>query len=196
MQSVAETATHTHHPGDRTLRWIAAYNFGKGLLMLTITLGLLGLLHKDVDIIVGGWISSLGVNLENERVAALLHRLDVVTDNQLKVLSGITFLFAAVFTVEGVGLFYRKRWAEYLTIAVTSSFIPLELFETIKRFGPARCVLLSVNVLIVCCLVWILKKNPKPKHEHPLAGTITHHTPNPPLVALATAVTSGGDFKK
>lgn len=165
--------------------WIAAYNFGKGLLMFTITLGLLGLLHKDVDTIVGRWISALGVSLENERVAALLKQLDVVTDNQLIIFSGITFLFAVVFVVEGVGLFYRKRWAEYLTIAVTSSFIPLELFETVKRFGSARCILLTVNVVIVCCLVWILKKNPKPKTGRVLAVEFSSPAGSARMAALA-----------
>jgi uncharacterized membrane protein (DUF2068 family) len=195
MPSVAETAINSHHPGDRTLRWIAAYNFGKGVLMLTVTLGLLGLLHKDVDIIVGHWISSLGVSLENQRVAALLRWLDVLTDNQLMVLSGITLFFAAVFVIEGVGLFYRKRWAEYLTIFVTSSFVPLELFETIKRFSPARCVLLTVNVLIVCCLVWILKKNPKSKSELDLADRFPTAPAAAPLVALAATV-SAAEAKK
>jgi uncharacterized membrane protein (DUF2068 family) len=188
MQAVAETATKTHHPGDRTLMWIAAYNFGKGLLLLTIALGLLGFLHKDVDTIVGHWISALGVSLENEHVAALLKRLDVVTDNQLKFFSGITFVFAAVFVVEGVGLFYRKRWAEYLTVVVTSSFVPFELFETIKRFGTPKFVLLTVNVVIVCCLLWILKKNPKHKPACELANQFATGTGNAPMVALAANV--------
>jgi uncharacterized membrane protein (DUF2068 family) len=191
MPSIAETTTHTRHPGDRPLKWIAAYNCSKGLLMLTITLGLLGLLHEDVDTIVGHWISALGVSLENERVAALLKQLDLVTDHQLLLFSGLSFLLAAVFVVEGVGLFYRRRWAEYLTIAVTSSFVPLELFETIKRFGPARCVLLTVNVVIVCCLVWILKKNPKAKPERVLAVEFSSTAGNAPMAALAANVSPG-----
>ena len=145
--------------------WIAGYNLGKGLLLFTIALGLLGFLHTDVDAIVGHWISALGISLENEHVAVLLARLDVVTDNQLRLLSGVTFLFAGVFVTEGIGLFFKQRWAEYLTIIVTASFIPVELFESIKHFGPAKFVLLIVNTAIVCCLLWILKKNPKTKTE-------------------------------
>ena len=142
--------------------WIAGYNFGKGLLLLTLALGLLGFLHRDVDAIVGTWLNSLGVSLENVHVVALLARLDLVTDHQLRVLSGVTFLLSGVFVTEGIGLFFRQRWAEYLTIAVTASFIPVELFESFKHFGPAKFLLLIVNVVIVCCLLWILKKNPKP----------------------------------
>ena len=149
--------------------WIAGYNLVKGLLLLTLALGFLGFLHKDVDTIVGNWLSSLGVSLENGHVVALLARLDLVTDNQLRVLSSITFLFAGVFITEGVGLFFKQRWAEYLTIVVTASFIPVELFESFKHFGPAKFILLIVNVAIVCCLVWILKKNPRSKPSSPSA---------------------------
>ena len=141
--------------------WIAGYNLTKGIVFLILALGVLGFLHKDVDQIIGRWISSLGVSLENVHVAALLARLDLVTDHQLRVLSGITFLFSGLFIMEGVGLFFRKRWAEYLTIVVTASFIPVELFESIKNFGPAKFILLIMNVVIVGCLLWILKKNPK-----------------------------------
>src|SRR5882724_1016407 len=111
MQIPTGTAK-VHHPGDRPLMWIASYNLGKGLLLLTIALSLLGFLHKDVDAIVGHWISALGISLENEHVKPVLHWLDVMTDNQLRFYSGITFLFAAVFITEGIGLFFKQRWAE------------------------------------------------------------------------------------
>src|SRR5258708_39529825 len=92
--------TQPPHPGDRSLIWMRSYNFGKGLLLLTLALGFLGFLHKDVDTIVGQWLSALGVSLENEHVAALLARLDLVTDKQLETLSAITFVFAAIFLTE------------------------------------------------------------------------------------------------
>ena len=158
-----QSASRVHHPGDRALRWIAGYNLAKRLLLLTLALGLLGFLHRDVDVIAGRWLASLGVSLENVHVVALLACLDLVTDHQLRVLSSVTFLLGGVFVTEGIGLFFKQRWAEYLTIIVTASFVPLELFESLKHFGTAKLVLLAVNVTIVCCLLWILKKNPKTK---------------------------------
>jgi uncharacterized membrane protein (DUF2068 family) len=32
--------------------------------------------------------------------------------------------------VEGGGLFYRKRWAEWLTVVATSLLVPLEVYES------------------------------------------------------------------
>ena len=156
---VGPVVNKARHAGDRPLIWIASYNLGKGLLFLTLALGFLGFLHKDVDTIVGNWLAWLGVSLENEHVAALLVRLDLVTDNQLKVFSGIAFLLGGIFVTEGIGLLFKQRWAEFLTVVVTASFIPVEMFESFKHFGPAKMILLTVNVVIVWFLVRILKAN-------------------------------------
>jgi uncharacterized membrane protein (DUF2068 family) len=147
--------------------WIAGYNLAKGLLFLTLALGLLGFLHRDVDVIVGRWLASLGVSLENVHVVSLLARLDLITDRQLRVVSTVTFVLGGVFVTEGIGLFFKQRWAEYLTIVVTALFVPAELFESFKHFGTAKLILLVVNVTIVCCLLWVLKKNPKKTSRHP-----------------------------
>jgi uncharacterized membrane protein (DUF2068 family) len=153
---IPEDPVVAHVPGDRALNWIAGYNLAKGTLFVIVALSFLGFLHKDVDAIVGNWISWLGVSLENEHVVALLSRLDLVTDKQLKTLSGVTFLFGGVFVIEGVGLFFKQRWAEFLTVVVTASFIPVEIIESFKHFGPVKLVLLVVNVVIVWVLVRLL----------------------------------------
>jgi uncharacterized membrane protein (DUF2068 family) len=147
--------------GDRALGWIAGYNLLKGLLVLALAVTVRGFLHQDVDTIVGDWIAALGVSLENLHVEAFLARLDLVTDHEIKVVSGVTFLFGGLFVTEGVGLFFRQRWAEFLTVIVTASFIPVEIFESCKHFGPAKLLILVVNVAIVAFLVRVLRDGAK-----------------------------------
>jgi uncharacterized membrane protein (DUF2068 family) len=54
---------------------------------------------------------------------------------------------------EGVGLFLRKRWAEYLTIFVTASLIPIEIYELGKKFSATKIIVLAINVAVVIYLV-------------------------------------------
>jgi uncharacterized membrane protein (DUF2068 family) len=61
--------------------------------------------------------------------------------------------YAAVFAIEGVGLIRRKRWAEWLTVAVTASFMPLEVYELFRRPGVGKVVALVINLAIVVYLV-------------------------------------------
>jgi uncharacterized membrane protein (DUF2068 family) len=62
--------------------------------------------------------------------------------------------YAAVFLVEGVGLLLRKRWAEWMTVIVTGSFIPIEIYEMVEHFGAGKVVALVLNVAIVVYLAW------------------------------------------
>lgn len=143
--------------GERALAWIAGYNVAKGMLFLAIGLGALKFLHKDVDEIVARWIAAAGISLEHAWVVALLKRLDVLTSGELWAVSGVAFLLAAVFFTEGIGLFYRRRWAEYLTVVVTASFVPFEVFEILKKFGPIKAIVLVINLVILFILVRVLR---------------------------------------
>ena len=60
-----------------------------------------------------------------------------------------------LYAVEGTGLLLLKKpWAEWLTVILTGLFIPVEVYEVFRRPGPARIVVLVVNVAIVAYLVF------------------------------------------
>jgi uncharacterized membrane protein (DUF2068 family) len=138
---------------DRYLRWIAFYIFGKGLLLCLLAIGILGFLHKDVDTIVGNWMTLLGFNMENRHVVTFLARLDKVTDKQLAEWSGITFAVAGMFVTQATGLLLRQQWAKYLTVSVTASLIPVEIFELFRHFGWIKVGVLGANIAIVTFLI-------------------------------------------
>jgi uncharacterized membrane protein (DUF2068 family) len=66
----------------------------------------------------------------------------------------VTLGYAAVFAVEGVGLWMEKRWAEWLTVIITSSLIPLELWEIFYRPTIGKVLILLANIAVVAYLVW------------------------------------------
>ena len=54
-----------------------------------------------------------------------------------------------------MGLVCKKHWAAWLTVVVTGSFIPLEIYEMVAHFGAGKVVALAINVAIVIYLVWV-----------------------------------------
>ena len=71
-----------------------------------------------------------------------------------------TFLaYAAVFLVEGLGLLFRKRWAEWLTVVVTASFVPVEIYEMVARESLLKGLVIAVNVAAVAYLLWRLRRD-------------------------------------
>ena len=64
-----------------------------------------------------------------------------------------TFLYAVLFTVEGIGLWMDKAWAEWLAVLSHAALIPLELYEIALRVSTTKVVLLIVNIFVVIYLV-------------------------------------------
>ena len=70
-----------------------------------------------------------------------------------------TFFYAALHTVEGIGLILGYHWAEYLVIVATGSLIPFEIYEIARKLSPIRVTLFVVNVAIVIYLIVILRRD-------------------------------------
>jgi uncharacterized membrane protein (DUF2068 family) len=59
---------------------------------------------------------------------------------------------AAVMIVEAWGLHRRRVWAEWLTVGVTSSLIPIEIYELAIGASLGKAATLVANVAIVIYL--------------------------------------------
>jgi len=146
---------------DRWLFLIAAFKLVKGALLVAAGIGIFSLLHKDATAVVEHWIDAVRIDPDNQHIHRWLARLGFMDDQKLKELGAGTFCYAALFITEGTGLLLRKRWAKYLTIIVTSSFLPLEFFELMRSPGLGKAMLIPLNVAIVIYL--ILRRNDEPR---------------------------------
>jgi uncharacterized membrane protein (DUF2068 family) len=132
---------------------IGMFKLFKAVLLITVAIGGIKLLHKDVASTVMHWTLVLRVDPDNRFVHGLLLRIFRLTPTQLKELSLGTFLYAGLFATEGLGLLLRRRWAEYFTIVTTGGLIPLEILELARHFTVTKLAVAFVNVLIVVYLV-------------------------------------------
>jgi len=146
---------------SRGLRLIAAFKLFKGLVLFAVGIGAVKLLHKDVAFEVERWADLFRVDPNNHYIHHLLERFSILDDRKLKELGVGTFFYSALLLTEGTGLLLAKRWAEYFTIIVTSSFMPLEIYELTKRVSWARLVVLILNIIVVAYLVIELRRNHK-----------------------------------
>jgi len=146
---------------SRGLRLIAAFKLFKGLVLFAVGIGAVKLLHKDVAFEVERWADLFRVDPNNHYIHHLLERFSILDDRKLKELGVGTFFYSALLLTEGTGLLLAKRWAEYFTIIVTSSFMPLEIYELTKRASWARLVVLILNIIVVAYLVIELRRNHK-----------------------------------
>jgi uncharacterized membrane protein (DUF2068 family) len=137
---------------------IGIFKLIKGIGLLILGVGLLRLVHRDVAAVATHWIEVLRLDPDNQYIHRALARVFRVTPRQLRELSAGTFIYAAVFLTEGVGLVLRKHWAEYLALVSTGLFIPLEVYEVYHRFTWVRVAVLVVNIVIVWYLAARIKR--------------------------------------
>ncbi len=141
-----------------TLLLIALFKLIKGILLLAVGIGVLKLLHRDIAQTVAHWVDILRVDPDNRLIHRLLTRILSVTPAQLRAASAGTFVYAGLLLTEGLGLLFRKRWAEYFTIITTAGLIPIEVYELTRRVSTAKVAVLIINVAIVAYLVRRVRK--------------------------------------
>jgi uncharacterized membrane protein (DUF2068 family) len=94
----------------------------------------------------------------NHYLAELLAKAKLISNTSLEVISGLTFAYSVLFFIEGTGLFFEKRWAEYLTIIATSSLLPIEIYEVLKHPNLVKVFTLAANLAIVIVLIIIVRR--------------------------------------
>lgn len=63
-------------------------------------------------------------------------------------------VYGAIEGTEGVGLYLRRRWAEYLTVIGTGSLVPYEVYELLRHATLFKAAALLINVAIIVYLAW------------------------------------------
>ncbi len=142
-----------HHRHNRWLLLIAFYKFLHALLFFAIGLGALRLLHKDVGDLLSDLADHLRFNPESHLLNFILDKASLLNDPILRRIGFVAFSYAAITLAEGIGLYLEKAWGEFLTLVITASFLPLELFEVLRRITWIRVGLLTINILVFLYLL-------------------------------------------
>src|ERR1700678_3834523 len=120
-----------HH--NRWLLLIAAFKLAQALLFVLIGVGALRLIHKDIGDLLLKLAYHMRFNPESRFVNFVLDHAEFVTDRVLRRFSIGLFAYAALGMTEGIGLYLEKVWAEYMTLVITASFLPWEIYEVFRH---------------------------------------------------------------
>jgi uncharacterized membrane protein (DUF2068 family) len=151
-----------HH--NRWLILIAAFKLGQALLFFAMGVGVFRLLHKDIGDVLEKLANHLRFNPESKFVNFLLVESSILDDRLLKRIVEVFFIYAGLDLVEGIGLYLEKTWAKYLTLTITASFLPWEVFEIFHRLTIIRTGLLAVNTMVFVYLLKLVAVRGKRTH--------------------------------
>jgi uncharacterized membrane protein (DUF2068 family) len=97
-----------------------------------------------------------GVAASQSHTHGLWHDLNdafTTSSAHLHVVGAVLLVYGLVEGIEAIGLWRQRRWAEYLTFVVTTSLLPLEVFELVNRFTVLKVIAFIVNVAVVVYLL-------------------------------------------
>ena len=143
--------------GDKWVVLIGAVKLFKGIVLIAFAIGVFKLLHQDLADLLTRWADLLNLDPRNQALQKALEKIAGLDLRKLSLIGVATFAYAGVFVTEGIGLILKQRWAEYLTVIVTASFLPLEIYELSKEFHVTRLIILLLNAAIVVYLIWRLR---------------------------------------
>jgi uncharacterized membrane protein (DUF2068 family) len=138
------------------LRTVAAYEAAKGLLLLLVALGLLGLVHRNVEDIGEELVYHLHLNPSAHYARIFLDLAAKVTDGWLWGLAAFCVIYSSLRFLEAYGLWQGRRWAAWLGAASGIVYVPFEVIELAKKATWLRAGSLAVNVVVVAYLLVLL----------------------------------------
>jgi uncharacterized membrane protein (DUF2068 family) len=144
--------------GSGAVKFIGGFKLVKGALLLALAGGVLSHINADWEQWLARVIRNFNADPDSKYFTGLMTKVAHLSPNRGLVLIG-TACYGLLFCVEGVGLLCEKRWAEYLTVIATGSFVPLEVYELIKHVTAIRVIVLVLNVAIVIYLIIRLKRD-------------------------------------
>lgn len=143
---------------DKLLRLIAVFKFFKCAMLIALGVGAFKLLHQDLGGLAQHWAEALKLDPGNRFVDAALAKAAHLRPEQIKKLGLGSFFYAALFLAEGTGLWLEKRWGEWLTIIITGSLVPIEIYEIYRHPSWLKVAVLVVNVAIVGYLIYRIRR--------------------------------------
>lgn len=144
---------HVTARARRGVRSIAIFEAIKGLLVLLVGFGLLHFLHHDIQSTAEELVRHSHLNPARHYPQIFLEAMRHTDDSRLWFLASMAFVYSGARLIEAWGLWHIRTWAEWFAIVSGGIYVPIEIYEIVKRLTVLRVIVLAVNAFIVIYLI-------------------------------------------
>ena len=147
------------------LRFVAMFEFGKGVFVMLMGLCALLLVHKDAWLIAESLLAKLHINPDRRYALLFLDFADSATDKRLWTAASIAFTYGGLRLIEAYGLWRQRAWAEWIAFIAGTVFLPLEIRELSRGITVLRVVLFLGNIAVVIYMYYLLRYNHRERRK-------------------------------
>ena len=135
---------------------MALLEAAKGSLVLVVGLGLLSLVHQDIQHVAERLVAHAHLNPAARYSRIFIHAASELNDGRLWLVAGVAAGYSLVRFIEAYGLWHGRRWAEWFAALSGAVYIPFELYELHKHVTWIGLGALTLNLAIVAFMVYAL----------------------------------------
>jgi uncharacterized membrane protein (DUF2068 family) len=134
----------THH-----LKIIAAFEVFKAILAMLAGLGLISVMHRDIQAVVLELEQALHLDLHRPFAVMLIQQVDSLHSNQLLAMLGLVLCYATLRVIEAIGLWFDTAWAKWLAAISGLMYLPIELYELTQSVTLIKVLVTVLNIAVV-----------------------------------------------
>lgn len=142
----------------RALRLIALYKLVKAMACLLLAAAAFRLVQPAVADRLDDWLASLTWATQHGLIASLVDKLATFGPKQFRLVGAAALTYMGLYAVQGLGLWFGQRWAEWLVVIETGLLLPFEVWQLSKQVSMLKLLVFLGNVLIVLYLAYLLRK--------------------------------------
>jgi len=128
------------------------FEAAKGTIVLLVGLGLLAVVHRDAQSAAEELVYTLHLNPAKRYPHIFLEAAERYSDVRLWLLAAAAFGYAALRLAEAYGLWFGRRWAEWVAVLTGGFYVLLEIDAVWHGVSWVKVGALAVNVGIVAYL--------------------------------------------
>ena len=140
------------------LRAVAAFEAVKGAIVLIAGFGLARLIDTDLQQAAENLVDRLHLDPAKKFPRIFLDLAANASDAQLWGLAALAMTYAALRFAEAYGLWFERRWGEWIAAVSGGIYVPVELYELSHRFSAIKLAALVLNGFVVAYMVHLLRR--------------------------------------
>ena len=138
------------------LRIVALFEAAKGAIVILAGLGLLSLIHQDVQKEAENIVLHLHLNPAKHFPRIIIDAAAATTNTHLWILALTAMLYSTIRFFEAYGLWRKQLWAEWFAVLSGGLYLPVEVYELTISISAVKICILLVNLTVVGLLAHLL----------------------------------------
>ncbi len=147
------------------LRTIAIYEAAKGTIVILTGVGLLRSIDHDLQKTGERLVHFMHLNPASHYPKIFLQALENVSSSELRWLALGAFVYSVFRFVEAYGLWKERAWAEWLAIVATAIYLPVEVYELVRKPSWLKVGLIAINLLLLGYLIYVRRRQKVTKNQ-------------------------------